>query len=98
MQTAEDNPPQNALQRHPSLWFQDGSIILQAKDTIFRVHRSVLEAHSKTFLDLFPLQDIPQIEGCAVITLQECPSDIANLLKVLYDSFWSVPCILSRCI
>jgi hypothetical protein len=41
--------------KHPDLWFCDGSIILRAEDTLFRVHKSQLARHSPFFRDLFSL-------------------------------------------
>lgn len=41
--------------RHPDLWFADGSIILQAETTMFRVHTSVLARKSQFFRDMFSL-------------------------------------------
>jgi hypothetical protein len=45
--------------RHADLWFLDGSVILQAENTLFRVHISQLSRHSTFFRDLFSL---PQAE------------------------------------
>ncbi|KAL0953708.1 hypothetical protein HGRIS_004901 [Hohenbuehelia grisea] len=41
------------LQRHPDLWFPDGSIVCRAENTLFRVHSSQLGRHSVCFRDLF---------------------------------------------
>ncbi|KAJ7155464.1 hypothetical protein C8R43DRAFT_432932 [Mycena crocata] len=43
------------LYRHGDLWFEDGSIILQAESTLFRVHVSQLSRHSALFRDIFTL-------------------------------------------
>ncbi|KDQ50402.1 hypothetical protein JAAARDRAFT_199963 [Jaapia argillacea MUCL 33604] len=45
----------DVLRRHPDLWFTDGSIILHAEDSIFRVHMSQLSRHSAFFRDMFSL-------------------------------------------
>ncbi|KAG8215022.1 hypothetical protein J3R82DRAFT_8430 [Butyriboletus roseoflavus] len=80
------------LVRHPDLWFSDGSIVLRAENTLFRVHKSLLSRHSGFFHDLFTL---PQpdtkslssgdIEGCPVVCLHDAPEDVANLLTALVD-------------
>jgi len=81
--TDPDSPTQ-----HESLWFDDGSIVLCVQNTLFRVHRSILSAHSQVFAGMF---QIPQpmgeatIEGCAVVYLPNKAADFADLLKVLYD-------------
>lgn len=41
--------------RHSDLWFSDGSIVLRAENTLFRVHKSLLARHSGFFHDLFTL-------------------------------------------
>lgn len=50
-----------ACVRHKSLWFVDGSVILQAEQTLFRVHMSQLSRHSSFFRDLFSLPQPPHI-------------------------------------
>ncbi|KIJ20629.1 hypothetical protein PAXINDRAFT_106264 [Paxillus involutus ATCC 200175] len=46
------------LVRHPDLWFSDGSIVLRAENTLFRVHKSLLARHSGFFQDLFTLPQL----------------------------------------
>lgn len=41
------------LKRHPDLWFDDGSVICRAENTLFRVHMSQLSRHSICFRDMF---------------------------------------------
>ncbi|EGO20518.1 hypothetical protein SERLADRAFT_476777 [Serpula lacrymans var. lacrymans S7.9] len=41
--------------KHDDLWFCDGSVVLRAENTIFRVHKSQLSRHSAFFHDLFSL-------------------------------------------
>ncbi len=41
------------LTRHNDLWFDDGSIICRAQDTLFRVHMSQLARRSVYFRDMF---------------------------------------------
>ncbi|TFK75062.1 hypothetical protein BDN72DRAFT_832773 [Pluteus cervinus] len=43
------------LDRHPDLWFNDGSVICRAGDTLFRVHMSQLARHSECFRDMFSM-------------------------------------------
>lgn len=78
-----------------SFWFQDGNIVLLAKDAnesvAFKVHRGQLERHSEIFCDLF---SIPQpghqvlLEGCCMVELHDDPSDVFCLLSALYDGLW----------
>lgn len=86
------------LRRHSDLWFDDGSIILRADDTLFKVHISQLARHSAFFKDMFSLPqpdqgcvhpDLPiQMKGTEnlpVIYLHDKAEDVGNLLTALYD-------------
>jgi hypothetical protein len=48
------------VERHPDLWFEDGSVICRAENTLFCVHMSQLARHSLVFNDMFML---PQASG-----------------------------------
>ena len=72
-----------------SIWFDDGNIILVAAGSAaFKVHRGQLERHSEVFHDLFSIpqpQDQSLLDGCFLINLHDCPSDVFYLLTALYD-------------
>ena len=70
-----------AYVRHPDLWFADGSIILQAETTRFRVHTSVLARKSQFFRDLFSL---PQPQ-CASSS-SSSPKEVTRLDRSSLDS------------
>ncbi|KAJ7039022.1 armadillo-type protein [Mycena alexandri] len=82
-QRSEDAPARS------SIWYQDGSVVLQAENTQFRVHWGVLGAQSLFFRDM---QDLPQppdqptVDGCAIVEMQDTALDVGYLLKALYDS------------
>ena len=98
---------QGLLVKHPEFWFSDGSLILCAQSTLFRVHISQLCRKSVFFRDLFSLpQPSPpepnerQLEGCPVLDLHDSPEDVANLVRVIYDgpyvqSFFSLEFLFS---
>jgi hypothetical protein len=72
-------------------WFEDGNIVLQAEDTLFRVHRSILSRHSQIFKDIFampqaPSQENESIEGCPVVHLSDTAEDMGNIISLIYDS------------
>ena len=72
--------------RHPDLWYDDGSIVLKAETTLFRVHRTTLSAHSTVFSDMFSIPQPPDqdaIEGCTVICLPDTAYDMEFLLRAL---------------
>ena len=82
--------------RHPDLWFDDGSVICQAEDTLFKVHISQLSRHSVFFRDMFSLPQ-PKAgpsnlaamalddQDIAAIYLHDKAEDVGNLLTALYD-------------
>ncbi|KAJ7650021.1 hypothetical protein FB45DRAFT_7731 [Roridomyces roridus] len=70
------------------IWHSDGSVVLQAGCTQFRVHWSVLSLHSSFFRDLQGLPqppDEPKVDGCSVIELSDSSDDVETVLKALYD-------------
>ncbi|KAJ7188679.1 hypothetical protein C8R46DRAFT_979899 [Mycena filopes] len=70
------------------IWYSDGSLVLQAQNTQFRVHWGVLTKHSPFFRDMQPLPqppDAPTIEECPLLTLQDEATDVEYLLEALYS-------------
>ena len=70
-------------------WALDGTVILVAGKTKFRVYRGILTEHSTVFSEMFAL---PQPEsaasevsspGCPVVELQDSEEDIRCLLRLL---------------
>jgi hypothetical protein len=77
--------------RHPTFWFDDGSIIIYVQETVFKVHRSHLARHSEIFADLFSVPqppDSPTMEGCPIVYLPDRQSEFVVLLKALYDPLY----------
>lgn len=82
---------------HHDLWFSDGSIVLQADTTLFRVHISWLCRHSLVFRDMFSMPQPSSVEvkpdlpsellpsGCQFMRLEDTAEDLANLLTAIYD-------------
>ncbi|KAJ7679111.1 hypothetical protein DFH06DRAFT_1414926 [Mycena polygramma] len=75
------------------IWHSDGSVVLQAHDTQFRVHWSVLALHSSFFQGMMELPqppNQPSIEGCPIIELSDSAEDVQHLLRALYDPLFFV--------
>ena len=80
--------------KDPSLWFDDGNVILVAEESLFRVHRGVLSRHSPVFKDMFA---VPQpaadalasdtVDGCPTVNVSDSTHDLKQLLLVIYDGF-----------
>ncbi|KAF9052290.1 hypothetical protein BDZ89DRAFT_1088430 [Hymenopellis radicata] len=78
------------LYRHHDLWFDDGSVVCRAENTLFRVHMSQLARHSVCFRDMFQLASHEpnhhdDIEGCPLIFLHDSALDVESLLVSIYD-------------
>ncbi|KAL1743223.1 hypothetical protein HDZ31DRAFT_65227 [Schizophyllum fasciatum] len=84
-----DTETEQVLRRHPDLYLADGSVIVRAEDTLFRVHISMLARHSIFFRDVFAMpkggEGADRLDGCPVLFLQDRAEDVANLLSALYD-------------
>ena len=77
------------LTRCEELWFEDGTVVLRAEDTIFRVYRGVLCRQSSVFKDLF---EVPQpangecYEGCPLVHMEATPAeDLRDILLAIHD-------------
>ncbi|KDQ58377.1 hypothetical protein JAAARDRAFT_206311 [Jaapia argillacea MUCL 33604] len=84
--------PKDVLFRSPDFWYTDGSVVLQAGTTLFRVHMGILSEHSGFFKDLFslpqPTTPDPELyEGCPLIAVHDNPDDWRHYLKAIYR--WS---------
>lgn len=107
--TSIPQPPLDSRIKHVDLWFCDGSVILQAASTLFRVHKSQLSRRSTVFSDMFTLPQPCVItahatladetyEGCPVVTLHDSAEDVANLLLALYDGPFVIVIIWKHCV
>lgn len=87
------------MEKHADLWFFDGSVVLQAEQTLFLVHKTQLARHSLFFRDMFSLPQPSLLheqdetlaraqltyEGHPLVVLHDSTEDVANLLTALYD-------------
>jgi len=75
--------------RSTDYWFDDGSIVLQAEWTQFRVHRSTLALYSSVFRDMFELPQPdngePMVDGCVLVHLPDSMDEITEMLASLYN-------------
>lgn len=72
------------FQNHPTLYFDDGNIILRAGRTLFCVHKSLLSKHSVVFRDLFQ-QKHETFRVLSQIDMTDTREDLEALLNVVYD-------------
>ncbi|KAJ6593481.1 hypothetical protein B0H19DRAFT_1090540 [Mycena capillaripes] len=79
---------ESRITRSEICWHSDGSIVLQADTTQFRVHWSVLSLHSSYFREMQGKPqppDQPSVDGCPIVELQDAAVDVEHLLKAIYD-------------
>ncbi|KAJ6452458.1 hypothetical protein C8R45DRAFT_1040702 [Mycena sanguinolenta] len=85
----DDGP--SSLVTRSKIWYSDGSVVLQAETTQFRVHASILSAGSAVFKDMFQIAQAPsnaesQVDGCPLIQLyDDTAHDVELVLGTLYD-------------
>ncbi|KAJ7081128.1 hypothetical protein B0H15DRAFT_803736 [Mycena belliarum] len=82
-----ETPPE--LVRSTDVWFEDGTVVLQADSTLFRVYRGVLSAQSPIFRDAFTIPQPSEeeaYEGCPVVTLHDSAEDLTLFLLGLLDA------------
>ncbi|KAF7364320.1 hypothetical protein MSAN_01092100 [Mycena sanguinolenta] len=79
------------LVRSTDFWFDDGTIILQVGNTLYRVYRGLLASRSTVFHDTFSMpqpestmEEHNQIEGCPVVQLHDKERDFTHFLKALH--------------
>ena len=77
-----------AVKRSDTVWYDDGSVVLQAEDTLFRVYRGILQSNASVFKDLFELpqpDDAERYEGCPLITMHDTSEDMEVFLRTLHE-------------
>ncbi|KAJ7056264.1 hypothetical protein C8F01DRAFT_1155437, partial [Mycena amicta] len=67
------------------LWFEDGSIVVRAEKTIFRVYEGILAANSAVWKEMVSNlnSEAPLIDKCPVLCLDDTAQDVESVLKTL---------------
>lgn len=69
---------------HPTLYFDDGNVILGAGRILFCVHRSLLSKHSTVYRDIFE-QTQARFRGHLHVEMEETAEEVEALVNVIYD-------------
>ncbi|KAJ7671264.1 hypothetical protein DFH06DRAFT_1468045 [Mycena polygramma] len=81
--------------RVEELWFPDGSLVIQAQASLFRIYYAVLAARSDVFKDMLalpqPADGEETIEGCPVVRLPDAAEDVTCFLRAIFDSSYFEP-------
>ncbi|KAI0742372.1 hypothetical protein C8Q80DRAFT_1258645 [Daedaleopsis nitida] len=75
------------LVQDETFWFSDGSLVLVAGTSAFKIYHGVLASQSAVFADMLSLprsSTDPSINGCPILELLDSPEDLRYLLQVLF--------------
>ncbi|KAJ7232033.1 hypothetical protein B0H12DRAFT_1076983 [Mycena haematopus] len=84
----------NTPTRVEELWFSDGSLVVQAEQSLFRVSRAILAARSPVFNDMLaftPPSDAETIDGFPVVRLPDSAEDVTCFFRAIFDSSFFEP-------
>ncbi|KIJ32802.1 hypothetical protein M422DRAFT_35691 [Sphaerobolus stellatus SS14] len=76
--------------KHPTLYLKDGSIVLLANTTLFKVYHGLLSFHSEVFCGMMEgtstlPADEEKYDGCPIVRISDDPTEFACFLKALMD-------------
>jgi hypothetical protein len=71
-------------ERVTDLWFEDGTIILQAGSTSFRVYKGLIAARAPALGDALENSE-ETIDGCPLVRLPDSPEDLTHFLRCIHD-------------
>src|ERR1700743_730602 len=78
------------------VWFEDGTIILEAEGCQFKVFKGILAANSTVFNDMLVVGSIPanneMVEDCPVVRVYDTALDLMHFLKALHHVGWAPTC------
>ncbi|KAJ7132435.1 hypothetical protein C8R44DRAFT_611809 [Mycena epipterygia] len=87
-----------AFTRVEDLWFSDGSLVVRAEITIFRISGAVLAARSSVFYDMlaFPQpggesSGMDLIDGIPIVELYDMAAEVEPFLRAIFDSSSFMP-------
>lgn len=74
--------------RHPGLSFEDGNLVLLAKQRYFVVHKGLICRHSPVIgaiVEALESTSFSRLEGHPVVEVQESSEEMYYFVKALYD-------------
>ncbi|KAI0634525.1 hypothetical protein C8Q77DRAFT_1033511, partial [Trametes polyzona] len=80
----EADPDEKPFVNHPTLYFDDGNLILGAGRTLFCVHKSLLSKHSTVLHDLLE-RPHSRFRGLTHVEMEETAEEVEALVNVIYD-------------
>lgn len=80
------------LIRSQDVWYDDGNVVIQTENIVFKVFRGILASNSTVFSDMFsvpqPTHDAgPDVyDSCPLIQIYDTPEDARHFLKAIHDA------------
>ncbi|KAF7353916.1 BTB domain-containing protein [Mycena venus] len=81
-------------QRVQNLWFDDGNIVIQAGNALYRVYRGALASRSSVFQDMISFPQPPEaelVEGCPFVELPDPEVDVTPFLRAIFEPEFFMP-------
>jgi hypothetical protein len=70
---------------HAELWYSDGTVIVQAERTQFRVYAGILSQHSPVLKEMLAKPAVELVDGCPLLFFpNDTAQDIGYILDALY--------------
>jgi hypothetical protein len=80
----ETDTDTDTSRRVEDLWFDNGTLVLQAESSMFRVYKSILTIRSSVLRGLLSQPRKEIVEGCPVVRLDDSADDITYFLKAIF--------------
>lgn len=75
--------------QHSEMWFDDGTIIIQAEDTQFRVYKGTLCRVSSVLREqVESMEALKDKNKCPIFRLVDSATDVARVLRAIFDRWY----------
>jgi uncharacterized OsmC-like protein len=75
--------------QHSEMWFDDGTIIIQAEDTQFRVYKGTLCRVSSVLREqVESMEALKDKNKCPILRLVDSATDVAHVLRAIFDRWY----------
>jgi hypothetical protein len=80
------------LIRSQDVWYDDGNVIIQTGNIVFKVFRGILASNSTVFADMFSVPQPTNAAGpdaydsCPLVQIYDTPEDTRHFLKAIHDA------------
>ena len=87
--------------QHKDLWFEDGNVVIIAKNVWFKLYRGILAKYSTVFHSMFQVADMSagdSVQGCPVVNLTDNPEHLVEFFILLCDGARKYVGFLAQCL